>query len=148
MRYFLRLAGTVPYRELVRYLIAGGSATVVHFLVLILLTEYAGVWYLASSGIAFICGVTVSFILQKWWTFSEVSTDMIPTQALYYLSVILAGLAVNASILFVLVDVLDMWYVVAQVPVSAIIAIINFFLYRSIFRKIDAVRPRHFSVNQ
>src|SRR3989338_4367121 len=114
MRHVLRLADAVPYRKLIRYLIAGGSATAVHFLVLILLTEYVGVWYLASSGIAFVYGVTVSFTLQKWWTFSEASTDMIPMQALHYLYVTLAGLVVNAGLLFVLVDVLGMWYIVAQ----------------------------------
>lgn len=138
----------VSFNKITRYLIAGGAATATNFFILILLTEYVGIWYLASSSIAFICGITISFTLQKWWTFSEFSTDLIPTQALYYLVVTLVGLGINAIILFVLVDVFNMWYVVAQLLVSAIIAPVSFFFYHFIFRRITPAESKQLGAYQ
>lgn len=138
----------VSLNKVTRYLIAGGTATAVNFFVLIILTEYAGIWYLASSGIAFICGITISFTLQKWWTFSEFSTNLIPIQALYYLVVTVAGLVINSASLFVLVSILGMWYIIAQVLVSAIIAPASFFFYHFIFRRETSAESKQLSAYQ
>lgn len=54
-----------------RYLISGGTAAAVYLALVYVLTDLAGVWYLASTTIGFVVAFLVSFSLQKLWTRSE-----------------------------------------------------------------------------
>ena len=53
--------------KIVRYLISGGTAAAINLSLLFLLTEFVGMWYLASSVLSFIAGFTASFLFQKFW---------------------------------------------------------------------------------
>jgi putative flippase GtrA len=124
----------VQEHTVLRYLISGAIATIVHLSILYLLTEYIILWYMWSASIAFIFGILTSFSLQKWWTYTEKTLTTIPTQATLYLLITVCGMIANSFLLYILVEFLDFWYIFGQIIVSALMAIINFFAYQYIFR--------------
>lgn len=136
-KYFLRpidfIGGCLKQSKFLRYIVSGGTATFVHFIVLYLLTEYLQFWYVLSTAYAYLCGFCVSFVLQKWWTFKERTVAFIRRQASLHLLVVIFGSLLNAGILYVLVEFFDTWYIAGQVLASGLIAIANFFFYRVIF---------------
>ncbi|MBI1998844.1 MAG: GtrA family protein [Parcubacteria group bacterium] len=124
--------------KVVRYLISGGTAAFVSLSSLFILTEIAGVWYLASSILSFIAGFIVSFTLQKFWTFEDTRREVVGRQLILYLVATGSALGVNTALLYVAVDVFGLWYMLAQFLISGIIAVGSFFVYNMlIFQKKD-----------
>ncbi len=121
--------------QIIRFLISGGTATLVGLVALYVFTEFAGIWYLFSVVLAFIFAFIVSFTLQKLWTFNDRRTDKIHQQVAFYLAVTLANLALNVLIVYLLVEKAGLWYMLAQFITDAIIAAESFIIYKfAIFR--------------
>jgi len=57
--------------QLVRYTLVGGVAFLVDFGLLFMLTEYAGMHYLAAAAVAFLGGLTTNYALSVSWVFSR-----------------------------------------------------------------------------
>ncbi len=126
--------------QLLRYVISGGASVATNLLMLYVFTQFFGLWYMYSLLFAFVFAFAVSFSLQKFWTFADNRTKDIHIQASSYLFVTLVNLAVNAALLYVLVQFAGLWYVYAQVLIDALIAISSFFIYKFlIFQKHDHV---------
>jgi len=115
--------------KIVRYLISGGTAAAINLSFLFLLTEFVGIWYLASSALSFIAGFTASFLFQKFWTFRDTRREVIPRQLVLHLVAALGTLCVNTLLLYVAVDILGMWYMLGQFFVSGFLAVGSFFIY-------------------
>ena len=63
-------ASTAPLaRELVRYTVAGGLASIVDMGMLVVLTQGLGVYYLHAAAIAFGVGLLTSYLLSIGWVF-------------------------------------------------------------------------------
>ncbi|OGG55059.1 hypothetical protein A3D62_00255 [Candidatus Kaiserbacteria bacterium RIFCSPHIGHO2_02_FULL_49_11] len=116
--------------EIVRFLIAGTTATLVNMIVLYALTEFAGVWYLLSLTVAFLIAFLISFTLQKFWTFAEKNKERIGNQAIWFFIVQMGGLLFNMLALYIAVDVFDLWYMGAQFFILLFIAASNFLIFR------------------
>ena len=115
--------------KIIRYLISGGTAAFVSLSLIFILTEFAGMWYLASSIFSFIAGFTTSFILQKFWTFKDIRREVIPRQLILHLGAALSTLGVNTLLLYLAVDILGLWYMFAQFLISGMLAIGSYFIY-------------------
>lgn len=133
------------YGAPVRFLISGGSAAVVLLSLLYFFTDVVGLWYLASSVLAFLGAFVVSFTLHKFWTFADGNLDRAPIQAAAHFTAGLVNLGLNTLFLYVLVDYVGMHYLVSQIIVSGTIAIGSFFVYKHfIFRQGKAgATPEH-----
>lgn len=123
--------------QLLRFLISGGVTVLTELTFLYVLTHYFGIWYMFSLVFAFAIAFVVSFSLQKFWTFADKRTDGIHIQASSYLFVTLANLAVNAVLLYVLVQFAGFWYIYAQICIDALIAVSSFFIYKFIIFQKD-----------
>jgi len=128
------------YFRVIKYLIAGGTATSVNLILLYLLTEYAHLWYLVSSALAFIISFFVSFYLQKYWTFTDRDKEKVFKQLSIYLLVALINLVINLVIMYLLVEIVGFWYMLAQLITGALIAtesylIYNFFIFNQVPNK-------------
>ncbi len=114
----------------IKYVIAGGTAAIVNIAFLYLFTDIIGIYYLISTTIAFIIAYFVSFYLQKFWTFRDNSKDQLARQMSVYFIVGLANLAVNDAGMYILVDWVKLYHILAQIIMGALIAISSFLIYK------------------
>ena len=61
------------YLQFARYLCVGGSAFLVDFGSLYLLTDFARLHYLLSAGVAFILGLVTNYLLSRVWVFDRMT---------------------------------------------------------------------------
>ncbi len=116
--------------RILRFVISGGTATVVNLGVLFSLTHLFSIWYVFSSAIAFLVAFFVSFTMQKFWTFEDSSREHLQSQAVIYLIIILVGLAVNTSLIYFFVEYGNLHYLAAQLVSGIFIAVMNYFSYK------------------
>jgi len=121
------LQGQIKKKErIVKYIMAGGIATAVNLVLLYVLTDWVGLWYLVSAILAFIGGFFASFFLQKLWTFQDKRREETERQMTIFFLVAMINLAGNTFLMYLLVDIFRAWYMLAQVISAALIAIWNY----------------------
>src|SRR3990167_3912629 len=81
---------------LVRYVISGGVSALVDLSLLYLFNLYTH--YLIAAAFAFALAFSVSFTLQKFWTFKDLSTDGIHKQTVISLGTSLFVYAVHGKV--------------------------------------------------
>ncbi len=123
----------------IRYLISGGTAAISQLLVLFLLNNIFGVYYLFAATIGFLCAFVVSFSLHKWWTFRREEEEYKHGQAIKYFFVCLTGLLINNIFLYILVNHFNIKVIFAQVIAIAFIACFSFFVSRNIIFKYSEI---------
>ncbi|KKT81613.1 MAG: hypothetical protein A3B99_00660 [Candidatus Yanofskybacteria bacterium RIFCSPHIGHO2_02_FULL_44_12b] len=116
-----------------RFLVAGGAGTLVYYGVLYCLTEFLGIWYIASAIIAWTLNWGINFTLQKRYTFRDKSTGTVNRQLRQYFAMAIGFLVLNTTLLYAMVEYLGMDYLIAQLILSAIFSILSFFISRYIF---------------
>jgi len=131
-RFSVLLNGENPVFKLCRYLFSGGIGTAVNLGFLYLFVHYCNFHYLTGAFWSFLISVLVSFTLQKFWTFRnfERSEAEVKRQALIFFGVALANLSLNTLLMYFFVDILKLWYMLAQFIAAGLIAISSFFVYR------------------
>ncbi|MDO8590606.1 MAG: GtrA family protein [bacterium] len=129
------------YWKIVKYLISGGTAAMVNLVLLYILTDLFGVWYLTSGVIAFSAGFIVSFVFQKFWTFSDHRREVMHIQAGAYLVVGIVNLGLNTLFIYLLVTYAGFHYLWAQIVSGVVIACQSFFVYKHLifFKKPTAM---------
>jgi len=130
---------------IIKFLISGGTATVVDLIALYYFTDIMKLWYMMSAMLAFVIAFGVSFTLQKFWTFNGQHARRKREQVPMFLTVNLINLGINSIGMYLLVDKVGLWYIFAQIILSATIAFMSFFIYRYIIFKnsenIDILTP-------
>lgn len=122
----------------IKYVFSGGMAAVVDLVVLYVLTDILGVWYLISAIVAFVFALATSFFLQKFWTFRDNSLRRIKKQLIIYFFLGLANFILNPVLLYVVVEKFHVWYLAAAVIVMGTLAICNYLINKFItFKKED-----------
>lgn len=117
--------------RILRYLIAGGTSAATNLILLYILTSVFDVWYIYSALIATSVALIVSFTLQKLWTFQNYGTERVHVQ--FPMHAALAGLniVINTILLYTLVEWFGIWYLFAQVIIGALLACVNYFVYKT-----------------
>lgn len=138
---YARLDERYPtHARVFRFLLSGGIALSTDLAFLYLFTDVFGLWYLASAIAAFILAFGVSFMLQKFWTFGDHSQEGLHMQIGIYFFVTVINLTLNTLLIYVFVEWVGLYYLFAQIVVSALIAIESFFVYqRFIFHSIKEI---------
>ena len=122
--------------EFARYIAAGLVALTVDFSLYVALTELAGLHYLASASIAFCAGLTTVYLFSISWIFRARRVEHVLQEFMLFAAIGLAGLALTAAVLFLLIDVVGLDYRLSKVASAALVFIFNFscrkfFLFRS-----------------
>jgi dolichol-phosphate mannosyltransferase len=125
--------GFAPYARIIRFVIVGATAALLNVLVLYALTNWFGIWYIASEIVAFIIALCYNFTLQKFWTF-ENRHGKATRQGFSFIVLNVFNLFLNTAILYCMVEFFGLWYILAQLITSLVIACESYFLYRVIFR--------------
>lgn len=121
------------YRRVLKYLLAGGIGVSLYYLLLYILTEYAGLWYLLSATIGGTVNFISNFLFQKFWTFENKDTTTTVVQGKKYAILFISLGIANLSILFILVTLIHVNYIIAQIPVTLLLTIIGFRVSNKIF---------------
>lgn len=114
-------------KQFIKYAIVGVIGTSVQSLTLILLVEKMSANPLLGSVIGFIFSLIVSYFINVKWTFK---TERKSSFFYKYMIVSISGLGINLLIMFLLVNLIGVWYIWAQMVVIVIVPISNFFLNR------------------
>lgn len=123
-------------QEVGRFLIVGLLASSIHLATLYTLTEYISLWYIPATLIGFLLAFTVSFTLQKKWTFKKAAEQRTSIQLKQFFSLQIAALLLNAIGLYVLVEFFGLWYLAGQTLLIGVIALITFLVCKHyIFRQ-------------
>lgn len=123
------------YIQIVRYILAGGIATVSNLVILFICVHYFNLWYLTSAIISFCCAVIISYLLQKFFVFKNYSTEKVHMQFLNFFVFNLVMLGVNTLLIYTFVDIIGLWYLLAQALSSAITACINYIYFNKVIFK-------------
>lgn len=126
------------FKKIVRFSVSGVSGAVVHFLILISLVEIGNLPTVLATTIAFLSAATVSFTMQKVWTFKNYDQKRTPVQAGVYIAIGACNIVINAFLMYLLVNRLLFSYLPSQIVTSSIIAIESYFLYHYV-----VFRQRH-----
>lgn len=114
---------------LFRYTAVGLSGTLLDFGVLFALVEYGRVPVLTASVVSFILATLNNFLLNKRWTFQDSSKRLVK-QYLKFSIVSVIGLLLNTLLLFLLVYVVNVWYILAKALASGVILFWNFSIHK------------------
>ncbi len=122
----------------VRYIAAGGTGAFVNLASMYILTDIIGIWYIASAIFAFLISLVVTFFLQKMWAFGDATLHPRHAlrQAALYTASSVSFLGLNTLMLYLLVEFLDVWYLLAQFFSLGVVALGSFLFNKSVtFRK-------------
>ena len=114
--------------QFLRFLLVGGIATLIHYVLLIALHSRLGVPAVAASAVGFVVSAVFNFIASYRYTFR--STTSIARSAVKYALVATAGLLLNSAILATVIEVFGWQYLVGQVLATCIVLAWNFLLGR------------------
>jgi len=130
--YFLEnLMKYLPYKrkvifEFVKFTCVGLIGTLVNIFILYLLTDHYNVYFMLSAVVAFGVAVTINYILNKIWTFSENFNFNLINKYFNYIIVSLIALIVNLFFLYLLTKYFKIYYILSQIISIGLSLIINF----------------------
>lgn len=127
--------------QIARFFTSGGLSALVNLAVLFVFVEVLQLWYLSAAVGAFTAALVVNFLLQKHWVFHK-HTAPTRREALQFAGLALGNLVANVLLLALFVEVLNLWYLVAQVIALALLALVNFVVYQHFIFKTDGADPR------
>lgn len=130
------------HAQFARFIVAGSCAFAVNIAALYFFTDVLGIYYLFSTVMAFFVALTVSFTLQKFWTFRDHSRDHLHIQIPAYAGMQFVNVTLNAALMYVFVEYLHIWYLYSQIVISLMLAVAVFFINKSFIFK-----PRDVQVN-
>lgn len=113
--------------QLFRYTFVGGFAFLVDFGTLFVLTEYFKVYYLISAGIAFIFGLIINYFMSVRWVFNNRTMNNRLLEFLMFLLIGIVGLGLNELFLWILTDILLIYYLLSKIITAIVVYLWNFF---------------------
>ncbi len=109
----------------VRFCFSGSIASVADILLLYFLVDFLGWWYLFSAAWSFIFGTVIHYLISAGWVWQVESKKF--SHYLKFLTVQSLGLAINLLVMYLLVDGLSCYYLIAKVLAILVGLIWNYF---------------------
>jgi putative flippase GtrA len=127
-------------RQFIKYSLVGVLNTMVDFGVYISLTRFAGLHFLLANAVSFLVAVTLSFWLNRRWTFRDRIGDR-RRQYMFFFLINLIALGLNEALLASFVHFFDVHDLLAKAAATVVVLFWNFFANRAwTFRATPAVR--------
>ena len=113
--------------QLFRYLFVGGTAFLVDYGLLYVLTEYCGMHYLLSATLAFIAGLVVNYLISTKWVF-RTGAPLTNKAAEFTVFALIGvvGLLLNNVLLYVFTDICLINYMISKLIATAVVTLWNF----------------------
>lgn len=115
------------FTRLIRYSIVGILSFSIDLLLLYLITDKIGFFYLGSATISFILATTFNYILNRKWGYRETKRSNTFAYSSFFL-VNLTGLIIVLSLLALFVEVFQFHYILSRIFAGLIAGLIDFLL--------------------
>lgn len=119
-------------KMLVKYGISGGMAALVQVGTLVFLVERISMDHIPAAALAFIVSAFVAFTFQKFWTFRDHSLSRGHFQMISYLALAVVAFLLTMFLMYMFIEVLNVWYVLAQIVTIGLVTIITFLTNKNI----------------
>lgn len=118
--------------KLIRYLISGGLAALIEYIVFLLLL-FSRFDTVVAQGVSFLCGLGVSFLLSKRWVFT--SRGSAKQEFMKYFLLAVVNLVIGSLVIYILVDVILFPSWISKIGVMGMVACWNYLIFQKlIFR--------------
>jgi len=114
----------------IKYGLVGTVGFGVHLIVLWLLTEYAGMWYIASAVIAIVVAALNNYILNYHWTFKDKKANITNVYTGYFKYLLSRGFTegLYLVLLYLMTDIVGWHYMVSAIVVQVVTAIVGYLI--------------------
>jgi putative flippase GtrA len=138
------------FREALRYAFASGCALLVDVAVLWMLVEYCSWWYLAAATASFLSGMVVAYLMSITLVFTRRRLADRRAEFLSFAAIGAVGLAINASVIFLAVRYLGLFFLAAKGVAAGFTFAFNFFARRQLLfvPSPAASRTAHYGLQQ
>lgn len=119
------LLTTANFIKFLKFGVVGVSGTAIDFGLTWLLKEKAKLNKYLANGIAYMCGATSNFLLNRWWTFASQKPE-IWEQYFKFLTISAIGLSLNTLIIYFMVTKWNQNFYVSKVGATLLVLIWNF----------------------
>ncbi len=121
--------------QMFRYLVSGGTAFVVDFSTLWLLTEVVHLHYLLSSVIANVVGLVITYIFSVFWVFDTRSVDNRVAEFTIFAAIAGLGTLLTMLLMWFITECIGVQYLFSKVITTLCIAVLNFVLKKQLLFK-------------
>lgn len=118
--------------QILKFGVVGGIAFVIDYGLLFILTEIFHIHYLLSGTISFSVSVIFNYVLSVLWVFDIKKKRDTKKEFVMFLVLSVIGLGVNQLIMWVLVDKMALYYMLAKIVATVVVMVYNF-ITRKIF---------------
>lgn len=121
--------------QLFRYTFVGGTAFIVDFISLYILTDFFGVYYLTSAALAFLLGLIVNYVLSIKWVFNRRTVKKKWFEFAIFLIIGVIGLALNQFFIWFFTEEIHSYYLLSKIFATLLTYLWNFFVRKfTLFR--------------
>lgn len=119
-------------RQFVLYGAVSVAALAVDYALLIFLTEYVGLYYLVSATISFLAGMLLVYATSVGFIFDERRLDNRSLELTSFAAIGVAGLLLNALLLWAITTGTPLGYQLAKLPTAGIVFLFNYLARRNL----------------
>lgn len=120
--------------QIFKFGLVGGTAFVIDYVLLYLCTEFLDIHYLVSSIISFTVSVIFNYILSVKWVF-DVKKKQDTSDFIVFIILSVIGLGINSLIMYVMVEIFDVYYMLSKIVSTAVVMIYNFITRKMFIEK-------------
>ena len=113
-------------KQIMRFGVVGVISFLIDYGILYVLTEKANIYYLLSAGISFTVSVVINYLLSMSWVFKSNKKRGKKEEFIIFIVLSLGGLLLNQVMMYVLVDYMNVYYLLAKIVSTANVMIYNF----------------------
>lgn len=125
-----------------RFLGVGGFCAGLSLIMMYVLTSLIHINYLISTFITIIATNFIGFYLNKYYTF-QTKKKLFWRELWKYYSVMLSSYILNVFAMYVLVDLVNIWYLYANILLMAILTPFNYLFHKKwSFKKKNSSQPK------
>ncbi|MDO4996431.1 MAG: GtrA family protein [Bacilli bacterium] len=112
--------------QIFKFVIVGGIATIIDFIVLVFLKELIGLNEIVANTISFTVSVIYNYIASVKWVFDVDKDKNKSKQFITFITFSIIGLLLNNLILWICIDKLSIYYLIGKVIATGLVMVFNF----------------------
>ena len=117
--------------QAIKYGLAAFGGFAADYAVLLMLKEWAGLYYLIAVPLAFLAGIAVNYLIGIWFVFRRGNLTL-KRELFLFVTVSLLALAVTEGSMYLLTDLLRIVYRISRLISGVVTYLFNFFSRRQL----------------